>query len=224
VEFRVLGPLEVVDDGRTIPLERKRARALLAFLLLHRNEAVSSETLIDELWGARAPRTATASLQNYVSRLRRSLGPEVLLSRPGGYLLRVDPERFDLARFERLVEEAGASPPRERAELLRAALSLWRGPPLEDLALEEFAQAEIAQLSERRVEALEELADAELERGLGAELVDELETLVAAQPLRERPRRQLMLALYRAGRQADALAAYQAARRMLRDELGLEPG
>jgi DNA-binding SARP family transcriptional activator len=224
MEFRVLGPLEVVDDGRPVRLERRLSRALLAFLLLHANELVSSDRLIDELWGAEAPRTATASLQNYVSRLRKALGADVLVSRPGGYLLRVDPERFDLARFDRLVAEAHASPATERAELLRSALALWRGPPLEDLVFEEFAQAEIAQLADRRLAATEERIDAELELGLGAELVDELETLIAAHPLRERPHRQLMLALYRAGRQADALAAYQEARRMLGDELGLEPG
>src|SRR2546430_548518 len=145
MEFRLLGPLEVVDDdGRRLPLERKLSRALLAFLLLHANETVSSERLVDAPWGAEPPRTVTAALQNSVARLRKALGADVLLSRPGGYVLRVDPERFDLARFERLVEEARTAPPRERAELLRGALALWRGAPLEDLSFEEFAQGEIA--------------------------------------------------------------------------------
>src|SRR5436190_20333377 len=154
MEFRLLGPVEPVDDdGRTIPLGRKQVRALLAFLLLHVNEIVSSDVLIDALW-PEPPPTAPAGLQNSVARLRKALGFDVVVSPPtGGYMLRVDPERFDLARFERLVEEARTMPVRERAELLRAALALWRGAPLEDLAFEEFAQAEIAQLAERRLEA-----------------------------------------------------------------------
>jgi DNA-binding SARP family transcriptional activator len=224
MEFRVLGPLQVVDDGRPIELDRRLLRALLAYLLLHANEAVSAERLVDELWGPTAPRTATASLQNYVSRLRKRLGPDRILLGPAGYLLRVDPERFDLARFERLVAEAHVSPAKQRAELLRAALSLWRGEPLEDLAFEEFAQAEIAQLVERRLTAIEARIDAELELGWGGELIDELEALIAANPLREGLRGQLMLALYRAGRQTDALEAYGDVRRLFRDELGLEPG
>src|SRR5207237_4712520 len=142
---------------------------------------------------------------------------------PPGYGLRVDPERFDLARFERLVEEAQGAPAKQRAELLRAALSLWRGDPLEDLAFEEFAQEEIGLLSERRVAAVEARIDADLELGRGAEVVDELESLITEHPLRERLRGQLMLALYRAGRQGDALAAYPDARRAL-VELGLERG
>src|SRR5436190_12520749 len=142
MEFRILGPLEVVDDGRAVELPRRLSRALLAYLLLHANEPVSADRLVDELWGAGAPKTATASLQNYVSRLRKALGGETIRLEPAGYVLRVDPERFDLARFERLVEEAAGAPIRERAELLRAALSLWRGDPLEDLAFEQFAQEE----------------------------------------------------------------------------------
>ena len=127
MEFRVLGPLEVVDEGRPVPLDRQRSRALLAYLLLHANEAVSSDRLIDELWGPEPPRTAGASLQNYVSRLRKALGNEVVESRAGGYVLRVDPERFDLTRFERLVAEAREAGVSERAAKLRAALALWRG-------------------------------------------------------------------------------------------------
>ena len=179
--------------------------------------------MIDELWGAEPPRTAGASLQNYVSRLRRAIGSELLVSQPPGYVLRVDPERFDLARFERLTAEARRSAPAERAEKLRAALALWRGPALEDLAFEPFARDEVGRLEETRLSALEECIDAELELGTGDDLVGELEKLVDEHPLRERFRGQLMQALYRAGRQAEALAAYREARRMLRDELGLEP-
>jgi predicted ATPase/DNA-binding SARP family transcriptional activator len=223
MEFRILGPLEAIDEGRPVPLDRPLSRALLAYLLLHANEPVSSERLVDRLWGEQPPKTAVASLQNHVSRLRKSIGRERLRLEPAGYVLRVDPEGFDLARFDRLVAEAHKAPARKRAELLRAAISLWRGEPLEDLAFEGFAQAEIAQLSERLLSAMENRIDADLELGGGSELVDELEGLVAAHPLRERLRAQLMLALYRAGRQADALEAYREARRMLRGELGLEP-
>jgi DNA-binding SARP family transcriptional activator len=224
MEFRVLGPLEVVHDGRVVPLDRRRLRALLAFLLLHANEVVSADRLIDEVWGPEPPKTAGASLQNYVSRLRKAIGPELLVSQPPGYVLRVDPERFDLARFERLVAEARGAEARERAEKLRAALALWRGPALEDLAFEPFARDEVGRLEEARLAALEDSIDAELELGRARELVGELEALVEEQPLRERFRAQLMRALYRAGRQADALAAFQAAREVLTEELGLEPG
>jgi DNA-binding SARP family transcriptional activator len=213
----------VVEDGRHVPLDRRRARALLAYLLLHANEIVSSDRLIDEVWGPEPAKTAAASLQNYVSRLRKAIGTDVLLSQSPGYVLRVDPERFDLARFERLTTEARGAEPRERAEKLRAALGLWRGGALEDLAYEPFARDEIGRLEEARLAALEERIDADLELGSAGELVGELEGLVEQQPLRERFRAQLMLALYRAGRQADALEAYQEARRVLMDELGLEP-
>ncbi len=155
VEFRVLGPLAVVEDGRAIPLDRQRLRALLAFLLLHANEAISSDRLIDEVWGPEPPKTAGASLQNYISRLRKAIGLEALVSQPPGYVLRVDPERFDLARFERLTAEARHGSPAERAEKLRAALALWRGPALEDLAFEPFARDEVGRLEEARLAALE---------------------------------------------------------------------
>jgi DNA-binding SARP family transcriptional activator len=133
MEFRVLGPLEVVEEGRPVAVERRLSRALLAYLLLHANEPVSADRLVDELWGPAAPRTATASLQNYVSTLRKLLGAERIDLEPAGYVLRVDPERFDLARFDRLVSEARTAPPKERSQLLRSALALWRGPPLGDL-------------------------------------------------------------------------------------------
>jgi DNA-binding SARP family transcriptional activator len=224
LDFRVLGPLEVVEDGRPVPLDRRRLRALLAFLLLHANEPISSDRLIDEVWGPDPPKTAGASLQNYVSRLRKVIGADALVSQPPGYMLRVDPERFDLARFERLVAEARSAEPRERAEKLRAALALWRGPALDDLAFEPFARDEVGRLEEARLAALEDCMDAELELGKDGELIGELEELVEQQPLRERFRAQLMRALYRAGRQADALDAFQEAREVLTEELGLEPG
>jgi DNA-binding SARP family transcriptional activator len=224
MEFRILGPLEVVEDGRAVPLDRRRLRALLAFLLLHANELVSSDRLIDEVWGPEPPKTAGASLQNYVSRLRKAIGTEAIASQPPGYVLRIDPERFDLARFERLTAEARGAEPRERAEKLRAALALWRGPALDDLAFEPFARDEVGRLEEARLAALEDCIDAELEIGRDGELVGGLEELVEQHPLRERFRAQLMRALYRTGRQADALAAFQAAREVLTEELGLEPG
>src|SRR5215204_1726191 len=148
MEFRILGPLEVVDEGRTVPLERKRLRALLGFFLLHPNELVTTDRLIDEVWGPNPPKTAAASLQNHVSRLRKAVGANAVVSQPTGHVFRVDPEQFDLARFERLVAEAHGTEPRERAEKLRAALSLWRGPPLEDLAFEPFAQDEVRRLED----------------------------------------------------------------------------
>ena len=224
MEFRILGPLEVVEDGRPVSLERRRMRALLAYLLLHANELVSADRLIDEVWGPEPPKTAGASLQNYVSRLRKAIGPETIASQPPGYVLRIDPERFDLARFERLTAEARGADPRQRAEKLRAALALWRGPALDDLAFEPFARDEVGRLEEARLAALEDCIGAELEIGLGSALVSELEELVEQHPLRERFSAQLMRALYLAGRQSDALAVFRDARAALTEELGLEPG
>jgi DNA-binding SARP family transcriptional activator/tetratricopeptide (TPR) repeat protein len=215
--------LAVVEDGRAIPLDRQRLRALLAYLLLHANEVISTDRLIDEVWGPTPPKTAGASLQNYISRLRKAIGAELVVSQPTGYVLRVDPEQFDLTRFERLTAEARGAEARERAEKLRAALALWRGPALEDLAFEPFARDEVGRLEEARLAALEQRIDADVELGSAGELVGELEELVGEHPLRERFRAQLMLALYRAGRQANALEVYQDARRVLMDELGLEP-
>ena len=215
--------MAVVEDGRTILLGRQRLRALLAYLLLHANEPISSDRLIDEVWGPDPAKTAAASLQNYVSRLRKAIGADLLLSQPPGYVLRVDPEHFDLARFERLVAEAQRAEPRERAEKLKAALGLWRGRALEDLAYEPGVRDELGRLEEMRLTALEQRIEADLRLGAAAELVGEVEQLVEEHPLREKLRAQLMLALYRSGRQADALEAYQQARRVLMDELGLEP-
>jgi DNA-binding SARP family transcriptional activator len=156
MEFRILGPLEVVEDGRPIPLDRHRMRALLAFLLLRANEPVSADRLIDEVWGPDPPKTASASLQNYVSRLRKAIGAEAIVSQPPGYVLRVDPESFDLAKFERLTSEARGTEAAGRAEKLRAALALWRGPALDDLAFEPFARDEVGRLEEARLAALED--------------------------------------------------------------------
>jgi YVTN family beta-propeller protein len=228
LEFRVLGPFEVVDGDRPVALGSPQQRALLALLLLHRGEVVSSDRLVDALWGERASATAAKTVHVYVSGLRKGLGDGVLLTRGGGYLLVVAPAQVDADRFEGLVAEARdaleAADPRTAIERLEAALGLWRGPPLSDLAYESFAQAEIGRLEEERLAALEDRIDARLALGKHAQVIGELETLVHDHPLRERLYAQLMLALYRAGRQADALERYQQARRKLIDELGIEPG
>ena len=224
LEFRLLGPLEVGLQGAALALGGQKQRALLALLLMHAGEVFSTERLVDELWGETSPRTATTSLQNFVAQLRKVLPAEVLVTKAPGYMLRVDSDQIDARRFERLVREAREESPKRRGQLLRNALGLWRGPPLADFAFESFAMTEIRRLEELRLQVLEERIEADLELGLGAELVAELESLVAEHPLRERLRGQLMLALYRAGRQAEALQAYHDGRRALVDELGIEPG
>ena len=225
LEFRVLGPLEVLDGGAPVPLSGRNQRALLTLLLLRANEAVSTERLVDQLWGEHPPRTATTSLQNTVSQLRKLLGPGLLHTRPTGYLLEVGSDQLDLARFDELVKKArGAAELPERAQLLRDALDLWRGSPLADMELETFAQAEIHHLEDLRLAALEDRIAADIEVAADAQLVAEIESLVRVHPLRERLRSHLMLALYRSGRQAEALSAYHDARRILVDELGIEPG
>ena len=224
MDFRLLGPLEVVDDDRVLELGGIKPRSLLALLLLHANQVVSADRLIAELWGDEPPATASKSVQVQVSRLRKELGEGRLATRAPGYAMHVDAAELDLARFEALVREARDAVPEEAARMLRDALALWRGAPLADLAYEPFAQTEVARLEELRLAALELRIDADLARGQAAELVAELEALVAEHPLRERMCGQLMLALYRSARQADALAAYQTARTMLSGELGLEPG
>ena len=223
MEFLLLGPLEVRDGDRVIPLPRTKQRSLLAVLLLNANEVVTTEAIVDALWGEEPPRTAINALHNLVSQLRHAIGAETLLTRPQGYVLQVEPWRVDLRRFQALVDGADGAPAPERARKLREALALWRGTPLSDLAGEPFASGETRRLEELRVGVEEELIAAELDSGPDADLVVELEALVAAHPLRERLRAQLMLALYRAGRQADALEAYQDARRELRESLGLDP-
>lgn len=208
-----------------VPLTGIRQRALLALLLLHVNEVVSSERLLEELWGEHQPESGIAALQVRISQLRKALGRvgERLETRPSAYLLRVEPGEFDLERFCRLVEHAAGAEPRPAAETLREALALWRGPALADLAYEPFAQAAVGRLEELRLVALERRIDAELALGHHAELVGELEGLVALEPLRERLRAQLIMALYRCGRQAEALEVYRATRRTLVEELALEP-
>ncbi|HEU5477642.1 MAG TPA: BTAD domain-containing putative transcriptional regulator [Gaiellaceae bacterium] len=228
IEFRVLGPLEAVGDDGPIPLGATKPRALLALLLLNANTVVSRDRLVDALWGADPPRSAVSSLQVYVHGLRRALGAERIERHGTGYRLPLDPAELDLSRFERLVEQSaaalGAGRAADAAEDLRRALTLWIGAPLADLAGEPLHETEAAQLEERRLRALELLHDAELALGRHDELVPELERLIAAEPYRERFREQHALALYRAGRQADALAACRAARELLVEELGVDPG
>jgi len=226
VEFRILGPLEVIGDGQPLPLPGGRPRALLAMLLLDANRTVARDRLIDGLWGEAVPETGAKMVQIYVSHLRRALPSAMLRTRPPGYVLEVDPERLDLNRFLRLAGEGRAAlaarDPAQASALLGAALALWRGPALREFA-EPFARAEATHLEELQLAALESRIDADLMRGGAADLASELESLAAAHPLRERLRGQLMLALYRAGRQADALATYQEMRRTLDDHLGLQP-
>jgi len=224
LDFRVLGPLEVVGEEGPLPLGGPRQRALLAILLLRANEVVSIERLVDDLWGEQPPRTATTSLQNSIVQLRKVLGPELVVTRSPGYQLKIERDRVDLFRFDELVRRARGADAAERARLLREALALWRGPPLADLASEEFAQPEIRRLEELRLSAVEDRVEVDIELDRHDDLVAELESLVAQNPLRERLRGQLMLALYRAGRQAEALQAYHDARRRLVGELGIEPG
>ena len=228
IEFRVLGSLEVVNQDGPLALGGPQQRALLAILFLHRGEPVSADRLIDEIWGEQPPASAHKIVQGYVSNLRKALGDGLLVTERRGYALKVEPGRLDVNRFETLVaqgrealEQGDAS---TAAAVLREALGVWRGMPLADFAYESFAQAEIARLEESRLAALEERIDADLASGEHARLVGELEALVREHPLRDRLRGQLMLALYGSGRQADALQAYQDARRELLDELGLEPG
>src|SRR5262245_39074375 len=216
MEFRVLGPLEIVDDGRPLRLGSGRQLALVALLLLHANEAVSVDRVVDELWGESAPPTAAKIVRNSVSLLRRELGDR-LVTEPPGYLLRVEEGELDSERLERAVESGDF-------EALTDALALWRGEPLSQVAYEPFAQAEIARLRELRLAALQARAEAQLALGRHASAVPDLEKLVQEHPLGERPAELLMLALYRSGRQAEALDVYRRTHRALGDELGIEPG
>ncbi len=215
-------------DGEAVALGGQKRRALLAVLLLEPNAVISRDRLIDALWGDDPPETARNTVQVYISQLRKLLPEGTLETAPPGYRLVVEPAAVDLFEFIRLSAEGRAALAARdaagAAERLRAALALWRGPPLADLAWEPFAQSEIVRLDELRLAALEDRIDADLALGRHGQLVGELEGLVAEHPLRERLRAQLMLALYRSGRQADALAVYQRARRTLVDELGIEPG
>jgi DNA-binding SARP family transcriptional activator len=235
VQFRILGPLEVLDAGRPLRLGRPKQRAVLAILLLHANRVVSLDRLVEELWGEQPPPQAIGSLQAYVSHLRRLLEPGrsarapagVLLSQPPGYRLTVADGDLDAARFQELAADGHglleAGDHRRAAAVLAEGLALWRGPVLADFTDAPFAQAERARLEELRLAALEDRVTAELTLGRHALAVPELEQLVAAHPFRERLHGLRMLALYRSGRQAEALQAYQAAGRTLRDELGIDP-
>jgi DNA-binding SARP family transcriptional activator len=222
-EFRILGPLEVSDETGALLLGGLKQRAVLAMLLLEPGRIVSVDRLIDALWGEQPPRTATTSLQNFISQLRKTLGADVLETKAPGYRLRVRPGELDLDRFRVLVESARGADPQTRAEKLRHALALWRGPALADLTYEAFADPHIAYLEELRLATLEERVEADLALGSHAELIGELEALVEEYPMRERLRGHYMLALYRGGRQAEALQAYAEGRRILVDQLGIEP-
>ena len=229
MNYRVLGPLEIDVDGCAVELGGARQRELLALLLLRHGEVVSADLLIEDLYGDERPAKAGKSLQVLVSRLRKTLpGNGHLLTRGGGYLLDTHGVEIDAEIFDRLVSDGitarTSAEPVRAIGLLKEALGLWRGPPFADVAYRDFAQSEIARLEELRAHAREELLEARLENGRGAELVGELESLIREYPLRERPRAQLMLALYRAGRQAEALAVFADARRALVDGLGIEPG
>jgi DNA-binding SARP family transcriptional activator len=232
IEFRILGPLEVSVDGRVLPLGSPKQRALLALLLVHANETLSRDRLIEELWGDTAPASVESAFHVYLSRIRRLLdsagGGPVLVRQAHGYRLGVEPDRLDATRFAGLVGEGRealeAGEAERAADRFRQALALWRGPALADLESERFAIAAAARLEEERVSAFEQRLEADLALGRDQELIGELETLVSEHPYRERLRAQLMLALYRSGRQAEALRAYQEARRALADDLGLKPG
>jgi basic membrane lipoprotein Med (substrate-binding protein (PBP1-ABC) superfamily)/DNA-binding SARP family transcriptional activator len=233
MEFRILGPLEVRSDGDPVDLGPPKQRALLALLLLHIDRVVPTERILEELWGDDAPGKENA-LWVHISRLRSALEPRrvdrgqssVLVTRDHGYTIRADPSTLDSRLFETTLVEARntlATDPVAASESLRAALSLWRGAALQDFTYEEFARTEITRLEELRLEAIEICIEAELRRGQGSELISELTTLVDQHPLRERPVTQLMRALYRAGRQAEALRACERYRLRIREELGLEP-
>ncbi len=228
MDFAILGPLEVRLDGEVLAVPGGKPREVLAVLLLHANEPVNAERLAAALWGADAPATAVRTVQVHVSRLRKVLGDDAVVTTRAGYRLNVRAGELDVQRFERLLEEGRRALAETRAAqagvLLRQALQLWRGPPLSDLSFAPFAQAEIARLEEQRIAALELRVEADLASGRHAEVVAELRRLVGEHPLRERLHGQLMRALYGSGRQADALDAYRAARELLVAQLGIEPG
>jgi peptide/nickel transport system substrate-binding protein len=222
LEFRILGPLEAARGDGPLELPAGKPRALLAVLLLSHGEVVSVDRLVDELWGERPPPTAAKNVQGYVARLRRVLGDGALQTQPPGYALRI--ESLDATRFQALVEEARHEEPAAAAPRLAEALALWRGPPLADFAYEPFAQDEIRRLEELRLSALEDRGEADLALGQHEEVISELESLAREHPLRERLQGLRLIALYRCGRQAEALEAYRTTRRRLVDELGVEPG
>src|SRR6266545_7893436 len=230
VELRVLGPVELRNEGRPVPLPGSRLRAVLGVLALHANRVVAADWLLETVWGPAPPKTARNSLQGQISRLRRLLGTsdgrDRLAFREPGYLLRVTPGELDLAEFQRLADEGrqllAAGDAVQAGTLLHAALGWWQGPPLADTELPALRE-QLAALAERRLAVLEDRIEADLAGGRHADLVDELDELTRAFPLRERLRRQQMLALYRSGRPADALAVYGDARAVLRERLGIDP-
>ena len=223
-EFRLLGPLEAAESGSLVALPPGKPSALLARLLLESNRVVPVEALVDALWGEHPPASANKLVQAYVSQLRKALGAAAIETRAPGYLVRIASDDLDLRRFEAVSAEAEeTSDPARRAELLGRGLALWRGAPLAEFRDAPFARAASRRLSELRLGALEQKLEAELELGRHERIVGELDALVDEEPLRERPRRQLMVALYRSGRQAEALACYREGRRLLVQELGIEP-
>jgi len=227
MEFRTLGSLDVLRDGEAAPMPGRKERSLLLLLLLEANSVVAAETLIDRLWGERPPRTAANALQGYVGRLRKLLGPERIVSEGRGYRLRVEPGELDIQRFEELAGAGGRAlaegRPDHAARRLRQALELWRGPPFVEFRFEDWAQAEAARVEELRLAVLEQALEADLRLGRHVQAVVELDAAVAESPLRERLNGLLMLALYRCGRQAEALEAFRRLQAALRDELGLDP-
>ena len=227
-DFRILGPLEVLDDNVSVPLGGRKQRATLAILLLHANRVVSVDRLADDLYAGAPPVTAVTQVQRQVSELRKALGVESAIeTRPPGYLIHVSPDCFDLARFERLTSEADSAHARgdsqTAASLLGNALALWRGLPLADLAYEPFAQVAIERLEEIRLAAVEQRIEAELALGRHGDLIGELTELLAEHPLRESLGAHLMLALYRSGRQAESLDVYSRMRVALTEQFGIEP-
>jgi DNA-binding SARP family transcriptional activator/ABC-type glycerol-3-phosphate transport system substrate-binding protein len=225
MRFRVLGPIEVSGDDGPIPLGGPKQRSVLAHLIVRANHVVPTDTLIDQVWGDEPPAAARTSLQAYVSNLRKAIGADRLEGRSPGYVLQLQPDELDASRFEALLREArGADGDADRvATILREALALWRGPAFSDLGAQEALSGEIARLEELRLQALEERLAADLAAGRHGDVIGELESLTHEHPLRERLWAGLMLALYRSGRQADALAAFQRARRILSEELGVDP-
>ena len=223
MDFRILGPLEVADDDRVLALGRGRQRALLAILLLRANQVVPTERLVDDLWAGKPPPTAAKMVQIYVAELRRALGRDVLRTEWPGYALAIGVGELDLDRFERLLADARETTRATRLRCFGKALMLWRGTPLGEFSYEPWAQTEIARFEELRLTALEERFEADLALGRAGDIVGELEGVAQQHPFRDRLSAQLMLALYRAGRQAEALEHYRARRAALLDELGLEP-
>jgi DNA-binding SARP family transcriptional activator len=223
LQFRILGPLEVANASGLVELGGPRQRSLLAVLLLRANEIVSTDSLLHAIWGEHPPRTAPAALQNGISQLRKLLGADAVETRPPGYRLHVLPEQIDVVQFEQLVHLARGQAAEDRAQTLARALALWRGQPLADLTFEDFAQTDIHRLTERRLQVRMERLEAELECGRHADAVPELEGLVKTHPLHEGLTNQLIVALYRCGRFAEALEVYETGRRLLKSELGAAP-